>query len=620
MSNEMLKGIFVEGYRCFRTRQEFNPLKRVNIFIGQNNVGKSTVLDLVFLGLGGVLAPQARPLFDEDDLSPDQQDAEITWGYYANYDLAVNQSNQGAKNTRRATALRKLVSALSEAQKEIGLRIGEPWVVLRSRAQGTTLHPSVYKAVIAAMSISDWNDISSTYKEFFSEGFPRYTCILRTLSSIFPVDRFELAKEKWPKIRLLHSKRHLGSGDIDPMFLQGSGMVDLLELLRDHEDPRLDEINHLIQSILDNKSIEYASIEKDGRKEAGVWDKQLQKTLPLSAIGVGVQEAVILATAIIMHRGGIICLEEPELHLHPAMQRRLLEELVSFPDTQFFITTHSAHIINAAESLTDIALFHLERDNKSTTVHTLSGSNRNNYFNVLQSLGYRASDLLQANCIIWVEGPSDRIYLNYWIQQHVANQAGRRLFEGVHYSIMYYGGSLIAHLSGEDTTLDSIVPLDDFVGLRAINRNLAIVIDSDKEDVSHIPRNNAAKQRIADEFNKYGGFCWITDGREIENYVPPQLMAEVLVKVLGKHSDGLHSFLRTLIDHPENEVSRNDLESAKYADYMTWRMGSKIDPMNKVKAAKSIARSGPRGYTRIHDLQERVDELVRFIYQANSMQ
>ncbi|SHU60945.1 Uncharacterised protein [Mycobacteroides abscessus subsp. bolletii] len=53
---------------------------------------------------------------------------------------------------------------------------------------------------------------------------------------------------------------------------------------------------------------------------------------------------------------------------------------------------------------------------------------------VCVDLGYRPSDLLQANYVVWVEGPSDRTYIRRWLQ--IANPD---LQEGIDYSIMFYG-------------------------------------------------------------------------------------------------------------------------------------------------------------------------------------
>jgi hypothetical protein len=46
---------------------------------------------------------------------------------------------------------------------------------------------------------------------------------------------------------------------------------------------------------------------------------------------------------------------------------------------------------------------------------------------------------------IWVEGPTDRIYLQQWIKLPRSN-----LEEGVDYSIMFYGGRLLSHLTPDD--------------------------------------------------------------------------------------------------------------------------------------------------------------------------
>src|ERR1017187_7950097 len=59
---------------------------------------------------------------------------------------------------------------------------------------------------------------------------------------------------------------------------------------------------------------------------------------------------------------------------------------------------------------------------------------------VISELGAKPSDLLQANGIIWVEGPSDCIYLNRWLDLFTEG----RLQEGRDYQCAFYGGSLLA--------------------------------------------------------------------------------------------------------------------------------------------------------------------------------
>ena len=135
---------------------------------------------------------------------------------------------------------------------------------------------------------------------------------------------------------------------------------------------------------------------------------------------------------------------------------------------------------------------------------------------VLDDLDVRASDLLQANCVIWVEGPSDRLYINRWIELW----GDGNLREGNHYQCMFYGGRLLAHISAEDPERHR----DDGIAILRLNRNAVILMDSDKKTPDDVI--NDTKRRIEKEMNEISGMVWITDGREIENYIPCETIAQ----------------------------------------------------------------------------------------------
>ena len=57
---------------------------------------------------------------------------------------------------------------------------------------------------------------------------------------------------------------------------------------------------------------------------------------------------------------GIVIIDEIDLHLHPSMQRRVMENLSkTFPNIQFIITTHSPQVIGSAD---DFINFFLSKD------------------------------------------------------------------------------------------------------------------------------------------------------------------------------------------------------------------------------------------------------------------
>jgi hypothetical protein len=184
-----------------------------------------------------------------------------------------------------------------------------------------------------------------------------------------------------------------------------------------------------------------------------------------------------------------------------------------------------------------------------------------------------------------VEGPSDRIYLDYWIH----NKAPE-LIEGLHYSIMFYGGRLLSHLKADDTEID------EFISLRRLNRHITIVIDSDqsseKDDI------NPTKKRVNEELNEGPGFAWVTEGREIENYIKKDILEQAVKEV---HPD--------VIGLQYNNKYDNPLRSP------TTESGATDFQVDKVKVAKKVVER--KTDFNVLDLNEKVERLIKFIREAN---
>jgi hypothetical protein len=297
-------------------------------------------------------------------------------------------------------------------------------------------------------------------------------------------------------------------------------------------------------------------------------------------MGTGIHEVVILAAAATVLSESILCVEEPELHLHPTLQKKLLSYLKDNTTNQYIISTHSASLLDSP----DVSIFRVRQDIGISSIAAVSTPS--DIFAVAQDLGYRASDLLQTNSIVWVEGPSDRIYMNYWI-----HSVDPSLIEGVHYSIMFYGGRLLRHLSANDPDID------DFISLRRLNRNVAIVIDSDKSS-SKAPLN-PTKQRLVDELTDGLGLAWITAGREIENYVPRALL-EAAARAAHRSVDHLH-------------------QGTRYSDPLrcVTSEGTLLANVDKVRIARNVA-PGPFDWD-VLDLRAQLARVINLIRQANGL-
>lgn len=209
--------------------------------------------------------------------------------------------------------------------------------------------------------------------------------------------------------------------------------------------------------------------------------------------------------------------EELENNLHPALQRRLfsfLRKKAVEDKCTLFITTHSPVVVDLFADDEEAQVVHVTHDGevaKATPV--LSYASRRS---VLDDLDLRASDLLQANCVVWVEGPTDRLYFNRWMELW----SDGRLTEGRDYQCVFYGGRLLNHLC-------SLPPgeSDGSIEILRVNRNAIILIDSDKGYLRD--SINATKKRMVTEVEEAGGYAWVTKGKEIEHYIPAATLREL---------------------------------------------------------------------------------------------
>ncbi len=106
--------------------------------------------------------------------------------------------------------------------------------------------------------------------------------------------------------------------------------------------------------------------------------------------------------------GGIILIDEPELHLNPAVSKLLLpfliDEYLVPRNIQAILCSHSPDVLAAAFDRTDCSLHHLQ---SPTVISKIYPEDKREMFEALRHLGTSASDVLFSNGSIFVEGEHD---------------------------------------------------------------------------------------------------------------------------------------------------------------------------------------------------------------------
>ncbi|NRA58985.1 MAG: AAA family ATPase, partial [Phycisphaerales bacterium] len=260
----------------------------------------------------------------------------------------------------------------------------------------------------------------------------------------------------------------------------------------------------------------------------------------VSELGDGLQSIVIQLAPAFLSEGKTLTLfiEEPELYLHPGLQRRLFEVLLDLDQYthwdrhQVFVTSHSNHLLDLTLDHDRIAVLRVEKTVGERSDNPVSRATAEEdatflvekvgagEIRLLHDLGVQSSSVFLSNCTIWVEGPTDRTILRRYMEL-VAERDGVELREDLDFSFVYYGGSLAERLS----LLDEDGPDVD----RMCSRMLFVAGGDIEEKADRAERLEA---RLKERFH-------LLKCREIENTVSPEVLRRVIAAWYGNEPERL---------------------------------------------------------------------------------
>src|SRR4028119_112515 len=125
----------------------------------------------------------------------------------------------------------------------------------------------------------------------------------------------------------------------------------------------------------------------------------------LSDCGTGTGQVLAILYAVLAspeHRPIII--DEPQSYLHPGAAKKLIQIFKEFPQPQYFIATHSAEIISAANPSTIVKLRY---EDGQTQASAMNAKDIKEQRSLLAELGVSLSDVFGADSILWVEGSTE---------------------------------------------------------------------------------------------------------------------------------------------------------------------------------------------------------------------
>lgn len=416
----LIKTISISNFRAIR-KGEINNLSKVNILIGKNNSGKSTVFDL--------LCFFKAPLNFMNDFSEPALQALLNRRVNRNY----------------PSALEFFHNYSSENQVSIGLGFekGQPIDFVASYSSGrisySWLNPNYKPGVFLSQAISVGIGVESKHEDI--KAIALFNLSLNDAANVSVFDGNNIGGQN-PVIPLFDYLKSLKTRHQTSDYRS-----EFLDYIDDHET--IKNMSFLSKIIL----VDADFVRKIESIETAYWadilkrrtDKKLIKTLNetygldiegfsfanyqgqsskiftllpdvsmhIDDYGDGFRYAFSILTVASQAKNTALLIEEPEVHQHEGALLPLfkaLNELALSNNLQIFISTHSPKVIELWTQITkELSIFHLCINPDGTLkVRCVQGNDAE----LLIDLGFNPMKLDEAVTYMVVEGYEDKIFLD----------------------------------------------------------------------------------------------------------------------------------------------------------------------------------------------------------------
>ena len=528
-------------------------IKRLNFFIGKNNAGKSRFLRNLFKSLNSQTFYQSELFLKlckidkklNDDIY-NQTRKNPNYEYFSN---TFNDLKNNLTISRRNQAVQQFSDIL---QYLSNLGVLNLLVSNNNAPQAKELFTN---------QITNTSTVNFDLEKF-------YIPILRGMRPVTEIENKQPYIERAQKDYFSNSQKFNSKNIITGEYLYHELKTHLLgepeqrEIIKNYEEK-------LSQYFFDNETV--SLIPKHDQDVVNIKigsDKQF----PISELGDGLQQVIILTYEAFIKKDEThaFFIEEPELHMHAGMVRQLMNFYLNETKHYYFFTTHSNHLLDMADESDQVII---QKFVKQPKKNPKDGFDFKIYRcdrdrDLLASLGVKPSSVYLANCTIWVEGITDRLYITKYMEKHLAEleKSGseqykkyRRFMPNYNYTFVEYSGSNLTHWSFSDDYADHLD--DKGLSAKAVASEMLLIADG---DIKNKPERVKALQT---EFKKENYF--ILKCKETENTLPNDSIINVAKSKFSRlRAETKKSYDILLIDEITDE---------NYFDHSEFGIGKLLD-------------------------------------------
>ncbi|MBA2882072.1 putative ATP-dependent endonuclease of OLD family [Desulfosalsimonas propionicica] len=388
----MITKVKIQGYRKYKNFT-FRPNPRLNLIVGSNESGKSTLTEAIALALTGRINGRTAA----EELNP----------YWFNIEIVekfVRSRTAGKRVTWPEICIELFFEDCDELQQLCGAINSD---VPTNACPGTAMR--VFPDPEYADELEEW---------------------AKRPSNLLPVEYYKIDWRSFADTVITSRPKHLATAIIDSRTVRSTTGVDyhMRYILNDGLKPaeraaisvayreiKASLSNSVLKSVNDRMAEMHASLHDQpislsmDQSARTSWEGAVTphvNNVPFSMAGQGQQAAIKISLAMSRHSesAAFVMIEEPENHLTYTSLTTLLQRMESLAGEhqQLFITTHSSFVINRM----GLNSLHLLGGSNPYKIDEMEESTVR-YFQKLP--GYDTLRMVLSNKIVLVEGPSDEI-------------------------------------------------------------------------------------------------------------------------------------------------------------------------------------------------------------------
>lgn len=432
-----LEKLIVENFRSLeKIDVEFDSL--VSVIIGPNAIGKTTILEAIRLAKA-VLAPRTQNETNQTLLSlgftsphmPQRSFPLALTSRSLSYPLTIKCKYRIEPHELEKIKNMAPKMAANIAQQNAGLAFAAPHQVMAylSSPQGVSaIHTASQQlqTEIARVSSEQTLELNLTInflsgqmrgefpvQQIFFAALDQSLDPSKTLFSYFPADRAMPTGEQPVQLGMADTNNQLESYNSQPYLkfnrLKNTIFNSIIMGNRGREDLEV-QFELIFDKILKGRKLGEIGVNEIGMLSIPIMDTDSGASFQIDSLSSGEKGLILtfLLMATNLEEYGLILLDEPELHLNPAVCRDLLQffvdEYAIKKNIQGVICSHSAEILAGALERQECSLFHL-RD--SRTLAKVRPQDHGEIRDALRRLGSSESEALLYKGTISVEGIHD---------------------------------------------------------------------------------------------------------------------------------------------------------------------------------------------------------------------